>query len=96
MSDQPHTERSQPLESVTGVQLAQGIGHRPNKGFWGEAWEHVVRRPGAIFGLSWVAAVAFFAVFAPFIASGYPLIARELGEDGSVLATTYPLFAQLT
>lgn len=96
MSQLTETTRSQPLESVTGVQLAQGIGHRPTKGFWGEAWDYVIKRPGAIFGLSWISVIAFFAVFAPFIASGYPLMVRELDADGSVTSVSYPLFAQLT
>ncbi len=96
MSQQTETTRTQTLESVTGVQLAQGIGHRPTKGFWGEAWESVIKRPGAIFGISWISMVAFFAVFSPFIASGYPLIARQLDESGGVVSTSYPLIAQLT
>ena len=77
--------RTQSPESVTGVQLAQGIGHRPVQGFWGEAWSQVIRRPGAIFGLTWIAIVAFFAVFAPFLASGHPLVMREGGELTSPL-----------
>lgn len=71
------TARAPAPESVTGVQLAQGIGHRPVQGFWGEAWSQVIRRPGAIFGLSWISVIAFFAVFAPFLASGHPLVMRE-------------------
>jgi ABC-type dipeptide/oligopeptide/nickel transport system permease subunit len=77
--------RSQAPESVTGVQLAQGIGHRPVQGFWGEAWSQVIRRPGAIFGLSWISVIAFFAVFAPFLASGHPLAVREGGTLTSPL-----------
>jgi len=96
MSQNTTTTRVQPLESVTGVQLAQGIGHRPTKGFWGEAWDHVIRRPGAIFGIVWVSIVAFFAVFAPFMASGFPLIERTLDESGAVTGVTYPLLHQLT
>jgi peptide/nickel transport system permease protein len=89
------TIRAKPLESVSGVQLAQGIGHRPTKGFWGEAWDSVIRRPGAIFGLTWVGIIAFFAVFAPFLASGYPLIERTLGPDGQTESVAYPLFEHL-
>ncbi len=86
--------RDQAPESVTGVQLAQGIGHRPVQGFWGEAWSQVIRRPGAIFGLAWISIVAFFAVFAPFIASGHPLVMRQLGGDQAG-ALTSPLISTL-
>ncbi len=89
------TTRTQSPESVTGVQLAQGIGHRPTKGFWGEAWDQVVRRPGAAFGLSWIGVVAFFAVFAPLLASGHPLIERELGSDGLPGRVSSPLLENL-
>lgn len=95
MPQQPTTTRSQSSESVTGVQLAQGIGHRPVRGFWAEAWSQVIRRPGAICGLTWVGIVAFFAVFAPFIASGHPIIQRELGPDCSVLSVTSPMWNNL-
>lgn len=95
MPQQPTTTRTQSSESVTGVQLAQGIGHRPVRGFWAEAWSQVIRRPGAIFGLTWVGIVAFFAVFAPFIASGHPIILRELGPDGSVVSVTSPMWNNL-
>lgn len=95
MPQQPTTTRSQSSESVTGVQLAQGIGHRPVRGFWAEAWSQVIRRPGAICGLTWVGIVAFFAVFAPFIASGHPIIQRELGPDGTVLSVNSPMWNNL-
>jgi len=81
--------RTQAPGSVTGVQLAQGIGHRPVQGFWAEAWSQVLRRPGAIFGLSWISVIAFFAVFAPFLASGHPLLMREQGS------LTSPLLANI-
>ncbi len=87
--------RAEP-ESVTGVQLAQGIGHRPARGFWAEAWGQVLRRPGAVFGLVWISVVGFFAVFAPVLASGHPLVLRVLGEDGGVAETTYPLLRYLS
>ncbi|MEM7629478.1 MAG: ABC transporter permease [Planctomycetota bacterium] len=71
------------LQAVTGVQLAQGIGHRPSEGFWTEAWRYVLRRPGAVFGLCWMGVVAFFAVCAPVFASGHPLLIRDVAADGS-------------
>ena len=95
MPNQPTTTRTQSPEAVSGVQLAQGIGHRPTRGFWAEAWEQVIRRPGAIFGLTWISIVAFFAVFSPLIASGHPLVLQELGPDGNVVSTAYPLLENL-
>ncbi|MCC5822608.1 MAG: ABC transporter permease [Phycisphaerales bacterium] len=90
-----NTTRPQQPESVTGVQLAQGIGHRPTQGFWTEAWSQVIRRPGAIFGLTWIGIIAFFAVFAPIVASGHPIIARDLSPDGETLRTYSPMLANL-
>lgn len=80
------------LQAVTGVQLAQGIGHRPSEGFWTEAWRHVLKRPGAVFGLCWMGVVAFFAVFAPVVASGHPLLIRDVAEDGSAASWPGVLF----
>ncbi|MGD1917266.1 MAG: hypothetical protein ACFCBV_13915 [Phycisphaerales bacterium] len=62
------------LTAVTGVHLMQGIGHKPAEGFWTEAWRQVLKRPGAVLGIGWVALVAFFAVFAPLVANGHPIL----------------------
>lgn len=83
-------------ESVTGVQLAQGIGHRPAQGFWTEAWAQVLRRPAAVFGLIWIAIVAFFAIFAPLLASGHPLMLWALNDDGSKGALSSPMLRMLS
>jgi len=83
------------LESVTGVQLAQGIGHTEVQGFWAEAWGQVLRRPAAVAGIIWVAIVAFFAIFSPLIASGHPLIAWPINPDGSIGDMTSPLIDTL-
>lgn len=95
MPSQNDTTRAQSPEAVTGVQLAQGIGQQPTRGFWSEAWEQVIRRPGAIFGLTWIAIVGFFAVFSPVLASGHPLVMHEIGPDGSVTNTVYPMLENL-
>ena len=76
--------------AVTGVQLAQGIGHQPARGFWADAWSHVLRRPVAVLSIGWIALVAFFAVFAPVLASGHPWYLKN--ADGSVSS---PLIASL-
>ena len=68
--------------AVTGVQLARGIGVQVSKGFWAEAWSHVTKRPTALLALTWLTIVAFFAVFAPFVASGHPIWLTEQGGAG--------------
>lgn len=75
----------------------QGIGAPEARGFWADAWSRVLRRPGAIFALSWLAIVAFFAIVAPLIASGHPLIWRErtAGPNGSE-TVSYPLWEHLS
>tara|TARA_R110000868_G_scaffold241497_3_gene496635 strand:+ start:347234 stop:348943 length:1710 start_codon:yes stop_codon:yes gene_type:complete len=83
------------LDSVTGVQLAQGIGHTEVKGFWADAWGHVLTRPAAVAGIVWVAIVAFFAIFAPLLASGHPLMAWPMNPDGSTGSMTSPLLNTL-
>jgi hypothetical protein len=52
----------------------QGIGHREAKGFWADAWGQVVRQPRAMLALAWISTIAFFAAFAPVLASGHPLL----------------------
>jgi len=84
------------LESVTGVQLAQGIGHQPARGFWTEAWAQVFRRPAAVFGLVWIAIVSFFAIFSPLIASGHPLMAWKINDAGERGAFHSPLIDTLS
>ena len=81
-SDQP--------SAVTGVQLAQGIGHQPAQSFWAEAWGQVFKRPAAVASIAWIAIVSFFAIYAPLIASSHPLILKS--EEG----TSSPLIESLS
>lgn len=83
------------LEAVTGVQLAQGIGHQEAKGFWAEAWSQVLTRPAALAGIVWVAIVAFFAIYSPLIASGHPILAWPINADGTTGAMYSPLIQAL-
>ncbi len=85
----------QGLTSVSGVQLAQGLGVQPAQGFWADAWSQVLKRPGAVAGLFWLAILGFFAAFAPFIASGHPIVVHELDKSGAIVRTTYPLIENL-
>lgn len=83
-------------DAVTGVQLAQGIGHQPARGFWTEAWGQVFSRPAAVAGIAWVAIVTFFAIFSPLVASGHPLIAWDINADGSRGSMHSPMIQTLT
>jgi len=79
-----------PPTVVTGVQLMRGIGVRQARGFWTEALLQIIRRPGAIFGLSWLSIVLALAIVAPFIANGHPLAMTELDTAGNALRVTHP------
>ena len=87
-----HTEQ---LESVTGVQLARGIAVPEAKGFWAEAWGQVLRRPSALAAMVWLGVIGFFAVFAPVVASGHPLVMRATDRATGVVETTFPLLEHL-
>ncbi len=86
---------SETPEAVTGVQLMRGIGHRPSRGFWADAWSQVVQSPRALIAMVWVAIVAFFACYSPFIANGHPYSITILtGDDAG--ATSRPLIDHLS
>jgi peptide/nickel transport system permease protein len=74
----------------------RGIGAQEAKGFWADAWDRVRRRPGAMLGMAWIAAMGFFAVFAPLIANAHPIRLERLGPEGQVLAVEWPLLAYLS
>lgn len=82
-------------DAITGIEAFQGKGIREAKGFWEDAWSQVLRRPLAVFGLSWIVIIAFFAVFAPLIASGHPLLMWELDNAGNRSNLSSPLLANL-
>lgn len=96
MPDQTSTTTSPTHVSVTGVQLAQGIGQQEAKGFWEDAWAQVFKRPSAIVGMCWVGVVVFFAIYAPVLASGHPLLERRLDPAGNVLGISSPLLRHLS
>lgn len=72
------TTRAQQADAITGVEAMMGKGVKKPLGFWSDAWAQVIRRPGAVLGLSWVAIVALLAIFAPLIASGHPAVMRTI------------------
>ncbi|MEO1130305.1 MAG: ABC transporter permease [Planctomycetota bacterium] len=96
MSDTQGTIRSAQPDAITGIEAMRGHGVRPAKGFWAEAWLQVIKRPAAVAGLSWVAIVAFLAVFAPLIASGQPLLMWELDDAGNRTSMSSPLLLSLS
>lgn len=79
--------------SVTGVQLMQGLGVQPAKGFWADAWQTVFRRTTARVAIFWLAFIALIAIIGPLIASGHPLL-FTVTVDG-VSRTTSPLIQNL-
>ena len=83
-------------ETISGIDVMRGVGVERARPFWADAWHRVVIRRGAQFGLVWIGIIGFFAIFAPVLANGLPLVSRELGPDGTVVATTYPLWLSLT
>lgn len=78
--------------TITGLQAFRGEGAPAAKGFWADAWEHVLKQPAALVGLAWVLVVAFFAVFAPLISSGHPLVMWEIDRRTAEDAASW--FAQ--
>ena len=59
--------------AISGIDVMRGVGAVRAKGFWADAWERVLKRPGAIFGMCWIGVIAFFAVFGPIVANAHPL-----------------------
>ncbi len=89
------TDGTPVMQSVTGVQLMQGMGVREAKGFWADAWGQVLKQPRAIAALTWLGIISFFAVFAPLLASGHPRIQTVALADGT-RKTTSPLLESIT
>lgn len=80
----------------------QGIGVRPARGFWAEAWGQVFKSRTALVALAWIVLVAFFAVYAPVLASGHPLwisvkdtSSGAVGFVGGAKGSGSPLWANL-
>jgi peptide/nickel transport system permease protein len=81
--------------SISGIDVMRGVGAVRAKGFWADAWERVLKRRGAIFGMCWIGVIAFFAVFGPIVANAHPLTLVRVGAGGTVVRE-WPLFANLT
>src|SRR5437763_6296922 len=58
---------------------------RASRGFARQALHDTLARPSAWFGLVWIGLLVLAAVFAPFIASSFPLLAKENGHWHSPL-----------
>jgi peptide/nickel transport system permease protein len=90
------TLRPSPTTVISGIDAMRGVGGGPAKGFWEDAWARVVRRPTALAGLTWLSIIAFFALFAPLIANGHPLLYTEVGAGGIDGSTHSPLWESLS
>ncbi|MDA1008553.1 MAG: ABC transporter permease [Planctomycetota bacterium] len=82
-------------QSVSGIEVMRGIGVQRAKPFWADAWDRTIARRGAQVGIVWVGLIAFFAIFAPVVASGLPLWTREV-QGGVTVKSWSPLFDHLT
>lgn len=82
--------------SVSGVQLAQGIGVQEAQGFWADAWGQVLKRTGAVMALCWLLLVLAMAIFAPVLANGHPLLLRAPGVNGAPEQVSSPLLLNLS
>ena len=60
--------------SISGIEAMRGVGSARAKGFWADAWDRIVARIGVRVALAWIGSIAFFAVFAPVLASAHPLL----------------------
>ena len=81
--------------AISGIDVMRGVGAVRAKGFWADAWERVLSRPGAVFGLCWIGVIAFFAVFGPVIANAHPItLVRTMPDGGSV--REWPLLSYLS
>lgn len=81
--------------AISGIDVMRGVGAVRAKGFWADAWERVLKRPGAIFGICWIGVIAFFAVFGPIVANAHPLTLLRVNAGGTAVRE-WPLLANLT
>lgn len=87
----PDASGDQVPQAISGVDAMRGVGAVQAKGFWEDAWARVLARPGAVFGLSWIAVIAFFAVFAPLIANAHPVtLVTDRGREWPLLEHLAP------
>lgn len=82
--------------AISGIEVMRGVGAQEAKSFWADAWDRVVVRRGAQFALVWIGVVAFFAIFAPVLASSHPWRLETLTKNGGVTDVTWPLLANLS
>jgi len=95
MSDAKPTSSSAP-RAISGIEVMRGVGAQQAKGFWADAWERVLQRKSAVFGILWISVVAFFAIFAPVLASAHPVRLERLDAAGAVTEIEWPLLANLS
>jgi len=86
--------------TISGIEVMRGVGAKPAKSFWADAWDRVLLRWAARIGIGWIVIIAFFAVFAPVLANGLPLWTTEFqmnadGSRGDILKEWSPLWTGL-
>lgn len=86
----------EPPAAQTDTAAARAGSVTPSRGFWADAWARLRTRPIAVLAMCWLGIIALAALFAPLVASGHPLIMREIDSAGRVARTTSPLFANLS
>src|SRR5580698_8660779 len=77
---------SDPATAVTIAPLIAVEAEAPPRTFAAEAWRKTFLHFGAKFGLAWIALLAFCAVFAPFLASSFPLLVKQNDHWSSPMA----------
>ena len=97
MSDQ----NSNTKQTISGIDVMRGVGAKPAKGFWADAWDLVIRQWGARLAMAWIAVVGFFAITAPYLANGLPIWTTEYtrmpdGSYGEAMRSFSPLWSSLT
>ncbi len=73
-------------DSVTAPPIDEAPGRtRASRSFWSRVLRETMGLWGARVGAAWIGALALLAIFAPFIASSYPLLIKQSGHWSSPL-----------
>ncbi|HEY1684516.1 MAG TPA: hypothetical protein VGG19_07125, partial [Tepidisphaeraceae bacterium] len=81
---------SDPATAISIAPLIAADSEEPSRSFAAQAWQRTFLPLGAKFGAAWIFLLAFGAIFAPFLASSFPLLVKQNGHWCS------PMLRQLT